>query len=167
ASARCRARGESGSRRLRSRRAARAPRAGRRAFARRPGRSRLPRSAPRAAAGLPCETAGWGASALRFPVGRSPAAPFAAAGLAVGLGVLARGLLLDRARRRGRTFLRLGGARCGVETELLHAGGEMLGQLGSNVDRAAAAVLVLRRVDDQAAGVEVHLAADRAGQERL
>ena len=44
---------------------------------------------------------------------------------------------------------------------------EVLGQLGRDIERAAAALLVLGRIDDQAPRVQVHLAADRAGQERF
>ena len=47
-----------------------------------------------------------------------------------------------------------------VEAERVEARGEMLGHLGADVDRAAVGM-----VDAQAAAVQVHLAADRPGQE--
>ena len=49
-----------------------------------------------------------------------------------------------------------------VKAQLRQAGGKMLGQVGLDVDHVAIWV-----VDDQAAGVEMHLAADTAGQERI
>src|SRR5690606_30991744 len=85
---------------------------------------------------------------------------FAAAGLAILLGVLARRLLPGLARGWRRSRSRRGFAGSGIEPELLHASGEMLGELGCDVERPAS-----RRIDDQPTGVEVHLAADRAGQE--
>src|SRR5690606_23163216 len=101
---------------------------------------------------------------LRLGGSDTTPAPLAPAGLAVLLGVLARGLLLCRARRRRRTFLRLGRAGRRIEAELLHAGREVLGQLGRDVERSVAGI-ALGLVYDQAARVEMHLATDRAGQE--
>ena len=49
-----------------------------------------------------------------------------------------------------------------VEAEGLHRLGEMVGQLGLDVELAA-----IGMIDADAAGMEVHLAADPAGQERF
>ena len=71
------------------------------------------------------------------------------------------GLLLESARRRRRLVERqvAGG---GIEAEPGEAGAKMLGRLGDDLDPAAVGM-----VDPEAPGVEVELAADRAGQERL
>src|SRR5690606_25163287 len=89
-------------------------------------------------------------------------AAFAAAGLAVGLGVGLGGLFLRHARGRGWAAVGLGRAGVLVEAELLHRSREVLGQLGGDVERAAAG-----RIDDQPTGVQVDRAADRTGQERV
>ena len=74
--------------------------------------------------------------------------------------MLARLLFLFLARGGWRIVTHGSGvAHLLVEADLLHAGGEMFGQLGGHIELAIGAV------DDQPAGVEMHLAADRAGEE--
>src|SRR5690606_23831397 len=105
-------------------------------------------------------------SSLSLSWGRCAAsAPLAPAGLAILLGVGLGGLLLPLARRRGRGVGELGFAGRRIEAELFHAGREVFRQLSDDIEHAAA--VALGRVDDQTAGVEMHLAADRAGQERV
>ena len=69
------------------------------------------------------------------------------------------GGLLRLARRRFGRIGKQGAVRL-VETELRHAGGEMVGQGGDDIERRA-----VRMIDDQAARMEMHLAADAAGEE--
>src|SRR6185369_4627970 len=120
------------------------------------------------AGGLPCGLAGclpgWFAGPLPggLAVGRrrfAALAPLTPALLAVLLGMgLGRGfpgfLLVDLGR-----IGQLGAVGL-VEAQLGHRVGEVLGQFGGDVQRGAVRVL-----DDQAAGMKVHLAADRAGEE--
>src|SRR3569832_1590580 len=100
------------------------------------------------------------AAFLRRGVALAAAAPFAPPLLAHALGVLLRLLFLDRAARRGRLVERHVVAEHFLETELLETLGKVCRQLCPHVDRG-----VIGMVDAQPPGMEVHLAADPAGQE--
>ena len=120
-------------------------------LARRLGRAAALRSGPVGAL-----AGGLAVGGARSSLGLAALAPLAPALLAVLLGVgLGRGLL--RLALVDRGSLGQIGAIILVEAELGHRGGEVFRQGCGDIQRRA-----IRVIDDQAAGVEVHLAADRA-----